>query len=222
MRFFAVYQYAAPLLLFPVGYLLWLDWYGGDHGLVLLTMSIPVVFAYVVPGIGTNWLGLWEINTTLRLGRFRPHHGFVFGTATSILTLLCLQPPTGPVGAGDIARGGFVVGSVLAFWNWLYDLLAIRAGFITVYNRPYRDGRGPEAIATDYAPVLFGVFGAWYGVAILMNHHLLHTLGRTDLYWWLLAAGNVLGIALPVIAFCALSYARHGDAGLVACRETSS
>ena len=75
-------------------------------------MSLPITFAYVIPGIGTNWLRLWEFNTRFRLGRFRPHHGLVFGTATSLLAMLTLEPgaSTGVLG---ILRGGFVLGSVL-------------------------------------------------------------------------------------------------------------
>ena len=36
-------------VLFPVSYLLWLSWYDRDHKLVLLTLSMPVLFAYVIP-----------------------------------------------------------------------------------------------------------------------------------------------------------------------------
>jgi hypothetical protein len=222
VRFFTVYQYAVPALLFPLSYVLWLGWYDGDHGLVLLTLSIPVVFAYVIPGLGTNWLRLWEINTALRLGRFRPHHGFVFGTGTSLLTLLCMPLMTETLQVLDVARAGFVVGGVLAFWNWLYDIVAIRAGFITVYNRPFHEGRGPEAIATDYAPVLFGVFGLCYGVAIRVDYHVIETLGRSDLFWPLLIASNLVALVLPILAFCAQSYVRHGDFGLVPFREPAS
>jgi hypothetical protein len=214
MRFFNIYQYVVPVVLFPISYVLWLTWYDGDHRLVLLTLSIPVVFAYVIPGLGTNWLRLWEINTSLRLGRFRPHHGFVFGTAASLVTLLCLSPLPGPAGVMDVVRGGFVVGSVLAFVNWLYDIEAIRAGFITVYNRPFREGLGPEAIATDYAPVLFGTFGVCYGVAIRISHHVIEGLGRADLYWWLLGVTNLTTLIVPVTAYCLYSYVRHGTFGL--------
>ena len=83
-RAFSIYQYAAPATLFPAGYYLWLQRLQHDHSLVLLTLSMPVLFAYVIPGLGTNWLKLWEIHPRWRVGRFRPHHGFVFGTATSL------------------------------------------------------------------------------------------------------------------------------------------
>lgn len=175
---------------------------------------MPVLFAYIIPGLGTNWLNLWEFNTRLRLGKFRPHHGFVFGTATSLFGLLCLtaQPPT--FSLAELLRTGFIVGSVLAFWNWLYDIYAIKAGFITVYNQPYYEQLGPEAIATDYAPVLFGVFGFCYGVAIRLSQYYLLELGRWDYFWVLLMSSNLAGLVMPVLAYVFCSYLNHGSSGL--------
>src|SRR5688500_12680593 len=135
-RVFTVYQYVVPALLFPAGYYLWLGRLENDHRAVLLTLWMPVLFAYISPRIGTNCLKLWEFHTRWRLGRFRPHHGFVFGTATSLFALLCLGEPPSRLVPLEVARAGFILGSVLAFWNWLYDVAAIRAGFITVYNLP--------------------------------------------------------------------------------------
>jgi hypothetical protein len=214
VRFFRVYQYVVPALLFPISYYLWLLWYDGDHRLVALTLSLPVLFAYIIPGIGTNWLRLWEFDTRWRLGRFRPHHGFVFGTASSLLALLCLEPyPTGPW-VWEIARAGFIVGSVLALWNWIYDIYAIKAGFIIVYNRPHAEGAGPEAVATDYAPVVFGMFGACYGAAIRATQYVLVDLGRSDLFWWFFGVGNLVAMTVPVAAFVLHSYVRSGETGL--------
>ena len=127
MRLFRFYEYALPVLGFPAAYALWLRRYEGDHLLVLLILAIPIVFSYVIPGLGTNWLRLWELNGSLKLGRFRPHHGFLFGTATSLFALLCLDFPPRSFGIGEIIRAAFVMGSVLAFWNWWYDLHAIKA-----------------------------------------------------------------------------------------------
>ena len=105
-RFFSVYQYVVPLTLFPLSYWLWLQRFDGRHALTGLALSVPVVFGYVVPALGTNWLGLWEINTRLRLGRFRPHHGFVFGTGSSLLALACLPRLAGPPGPWEVVRAG--------------------------------------------------------------------------------------------------------------------
>jgi len=68
--------------LFLLGFLLFnyplLDLFSGPTRL----LGIPVLYAYIVPAVGTNVFRIWEFNTRLRLGRFRPHHGFVFGSAS--------------------------------------------------------------------------------------------------------------------------------------------
>jgi hypothetical protein len=214
MRFFRIYQYVVPLVMFPLSYWLWSCRYDHDQRLTLFALSIPVVFSYVVPALGTNWLKIWEFNTRWKIGRFRPQHGFLFGTATSLFGLLCLAYPSPGLDGWELARAGFVMGSVLAFWNWLYDVHAIRVGFIMVYNRAYAENRGPEAIATEYCPVFFGTFGFCYGVAIRAGEYVFAELGRFDLYWPLLLACHVTAIVSPVLAYIALCLATQGHTGL--------
>ncbi len=219
MQFFRLYQYLVPALLFPLCYWLWLIRYDYDHRLTLLVLSIPIVFSYVVLGLGTNWLKIWEFNTRWRLGRFRPHHGFLFGTATSLFGLLCLGFPPIEFSTMEMIRSGFIMGSVLAFWNWLYDVHAIRVGFLVVYNRAYSENRGPAAIATEYCPVFFGFFGICYGVSIRSCEYYLAELGRFDLYWPLLIAWNVICLACPVAAYILLSLLTTGETGLRSYQE---
>lgn len=214
MQFFRLYQYLVPILLFPLCYALWLVRYDYDHRLTLLVLSIPIVFSYVVPGLGTNWLKIWEFNTRWRLGRFRPQHGFLFGTATSMFGLLCLRFPPEDFSVLEIIRAGFIMGSVLAFWNWLYDVHAIRVGFLVVYNLAYSKNRGPEAIATEYCPVFFGIFGLCYGMSIRVCEYYLAELGRFDIYWLLLVACHAVVLVCPVAAYMLLSLLTTGEAGL--------
>ena len=212
MGFFNIYQYAAPLVILPLSYWLWLERCGGEHRLAALMLAIPVLYAYIVPAVGTNVFRIWEFNTRLRLGRFRPHHGFVFGSATSLIALASL--PQGMTGPWELLRAGFVLGSVLAFWNWFYDVQALRAGFLRVYTRSYAERRGPEAIAMDYAPPIFGLFGLCYGIAIVLAETALADPARWDLYWGFFALANAVCIAVPVGGYVAWSYWRTGENGL--------
>ena len=214
MQFFQLYQYLVPILLFPLSYWLWLSRYDGDHKLTLLALSIPILFAYIIPGLATNWLKLWEFNTRWKIGRFRPQHGFLFGTATSLFGLWCLPYPARAIDALELVRAGFIMGSVLAFWNWLYDLHAIKVGFVVVYNRKYYENQGPEAIATAYCPVFFGAFGICYGVVIRVCDYYLVELGRSDLYWLLFIVCNLMVLVFPVIAFVLFSLVTNGETGL--------
>lgn len=214
MRFFRVYQVVVPLVLFPLSYWLWWRRYGQDHRLTLFALSLPIVFSYVVPALGTNWLKIWEFNTRWRLGRFRPQHGFLFGTATSLFALACLDFPPPDLDAWTLLRAGFIMASVLAFWNWLYDIHAIRVGFLRVYNRAYAEDRGPEAIATEYCPVFFGTFGFCYGIALRVGEVYLGVLDRFELFWPLVFACHLVVILAPVAAFVALSWLTQGHTGL--------
>jgi hypothetical protein len=212
-RFFNVYQYLAPAVLTPLAYWLWLDAAHGDHRAALWMVTVPVLFAYIVPGVGTNVLRVWEINTRLRLGRFRPHHGFVFGSATACIAWLA-QPAIEGQGVLAALRAGFVIGSVLAFWNWLYDVFALRAGFLCVYTRSYGDGRGAEAIAMDYAPPIFGLFGFGYGASAILGMAVRGEPGWSATYWIALAGSTTLCIALSVGGYIAWSYWLFGENGL--------
>jgi hypothetical protein len=175
---------------------------------------MPVVSAYIVPGLGTNWLRLWEFDTRLRMGRFRPQHGFVFGTATSLLALLCVQPVGPALHWLDVLRAAFVMGSVLGFWNWWYDIYAIKAGILRVYNRAYADGQGAAAIATDYAPVYFGAFGAAYGAVLHIGQALLLSPGGEHWLLPLLLIGTAVVLVVPVLAYVVVAYLQTGTTGL--------
>ena len=60
MNPFNLYQYLMPVVLLPLSYWLWLRRYDGDHGLVFMALSVPILFAYIIPGICCNWLKLWD------------------------------------------------------------------------------------------------------------------------------------------------------------------
>lgn len=214
MLFFRVYQYVVPLLLFPLSYWLWWSRYGHDHRPTAFTLAIPIVFSYVVPALGTNWLRIWEFNTRLRLGRFRPQHGFLFGTATSFFGLACLGYPAQSYRAGEFLRAGFVMASVLGFWNWLYDVQALRVGFLRVYNRAFAENRGPEAIAGEYCPVFFDSFGFCYGVALRTGESCLFASERVDLFWPLFAICLIASVTVPVAAYVVICWVTTGSTGL--------
>ena len=55
-RVLELYQYIAPAVLAPLSFWLWWRHYDGDIWLVLMAWMLPIVYAYVVPGVGTNVL----------------------------------------------------------------------------------------------------------------------------------------------------------------------
>ena len=212
-RAFEAYQYLAPALLTPLAAWLWWRHYQGNAPLAAIALLVPIVHAYVVPGIGTNVLRVWEFDTRLRLGRFRPHHGFVFGSATAMLVLLVIGAPAASPTAFDIALTGVAAAVVLGAVNWLYDAVAIRAGMLKVYNQPWADGRGCWSTASDYAPWFFGGFGLIYGAGLKFAEGLL--LADPDPVRAISVGIGILAgtVTLPTAGYVIQSYLRHGHHG---------
>lgn len=180
-----LYAWLGPLILAPLTFVLW----RGD----LVGWLVPILWAYIVPGIGTNVLKVWEFDTRLRLGRFRPHHGFVFGSATAMIGWLVHRYVHTPL-ASAIAMA-----LVLGVINFAYDVKALQSGILRVYNQPWSEGKSEVEIALDYAPWFFGGFGAIYGYAIA---------ARTD---FAIALAAVL--LIPTAGYVMQSMLRHGHWG---------
>jgi len=212
-RAFEAYQYVAPALLTPLAAWLWWRHYDGNVALTAIALVVPIAYAYIVPGIGTNLLQVWEFDTRLRLGRFRPHHGFVFGSATAMLVLPAIGAPTPSLTMLDVLARGIAVAGILGVLNWLYDALAIRAGFLKVYNQPWADRRDAWSIASDYAPWFFGGFGLIYAAGLkLAEGALLVELdaGRSVAVGLAILAAT---LTLPTLGYVIQSYARRGHHG---------
>ncbi|HXH94320.1 MAG TPA: hypothetical protein VNN25_22275 [Thermoanaerobaculia bacterium] len=211
-RALSVYQYAAPLVLAPLSFLLWKREYAGNLKLTATAWLIPILWAYIVPGIGTNVLNVWEFDTRLRLGRFRPHHGFVFGSATAMIAWLVHSSPARDL--WDVARNALILCSVIGFWNLLYEVKALQSGILRVYNQPWADGRDETAIALDYAPWFFGGFGALYGAGIGLMEW-LDGRGALSMPVFAAAFGLILVLTLTVPAggYILQSIRRHGHWG---------
>jgi hypothetical protein len=202
----------APAVLTPLSFVLWWDTYDGDVWLTLIAWLIPVLYAYIVPGVGTNILKVWEFDTRFRLGRFRPHHGFVFGSATATIAWACHAGTADSL--GDIVRNSLVFASVLGFCNILYDVKALDSGILRVYNQPWADGKDSAAIAMDYAPWFFAGFGLVYGAGVSVAEYLA-TAGKLDgfSFAWMFPLILIATIAFPVWGYRQRSFRVHGHSG---------
>lgn len=207
-----LYQYIAPALLAPLSLYLWWTEYQNVPQ-VLVAWLIPILWAYIVPAVGTNICKVWEFDVRWKLGRFRPHHGFVFGSATATIAWLIHGQPAN--GVGDILRFAVILCSVLGFWNLLYEVKALRVGVLKVYNQPWAENRGEEAIAFDYAPWFFGGFGAVHGLAIGALEYVVNQYSQLNeaenLAYFTVSL--ILCIAVPVLGFIRYSIRTHGHPG---------
>lgn len=211
-RTFDVYAWAAPPILAPLSFWLWWRTYDGNIWLTLMAWLTPVIYAYVVPAVGTNLLKVWEFDTKLRLGRFRPHHGFVFGSATAMIAWL-VHAGVASAGWGVTGMASMLAG-VLGLVNIVYDIRAIRAGYLHVYNQPWAEGKPPAAIVMDYAPWFFAGFGAIYGAGIGAAETLAANgaMGIVSSVW-LFPLVMIAALVLPVLGYRWSSFLRHGHSG---------
>lgn len=204
LRLLNAYAWLGPLLLTPLS--LWLWWNRQPGPLALVAWAVPIAWAYLVPAVGTNLLQVWELRGPHRWGRFRPYHGFVFGSATSLISALVL-----PLELPHPLLTGLVLACVLGWVNLIYDLKALQHGVLRVYNQPWAEGRGHEAVVMDYAPWFFGGFGFSLGLA-------LASLQRWGPGWQdlpLAFLGTLaLTVALPVLGYMQCSRRRHGHWGI--------
>lgn len=207
-----IYPYLAACLLSPLAAYLWWQEYQNLFQM-LLAWLIPVLWAYIVPGVGTNICKVWEVKSKFNIGRFRIQHGFVFGSATALLSWLTHQYTAQTI--LDIFISAIILCSVIGFWNILYDIVAIKAGILFVYNEPWANNKGAEAIVLDYAPWIFGGFGFCYGLTISGYEYIVHHYGQLSYLFF--TAFFILGlcccIVIPVSGVMNYSYKKYGHAG---------
>ena len=210
---FDIYAILAPLVLMPIAVLAWWRHYEGNAQLTALAVILPVLHAYIVPGIGTNVLGMWAFNARLKVGKFRPQHGFVFGSATALLTLLVIGSPDPHAGLREAFFAGCAGAALLLAVNWSYDALAIRHEVLEVYNQPWADGAGAWAIAGDYVVWFFGLFGLIYVGGLKLAEGVLLKAPTTGVALGIGAALLGATLLLPALCYIASSYLRHGHNG---------
>ena len=204
-RAFELYALLAPAILAPAALALWWRSYG-QWGPALVAWGVPIAWAYIVPGVGTNLLKVWEFDVERKLGRFRPQHGFVFGSASAALAWLVHRPSHGLF---ECLCQALIFACVLGIVNLIYDVAALRSGILRVYNEPWAAGESPEAIALDYSLWFFGGFGGAYGLCLGLLEWL-----HPAVSWMLFLKMLAVTIAVPVLGYALQSRRRHGHWGI--------
>jgi len=196
-----------------------MDRYDDILWLSMLGLFAPIVFSTVIPFIGIRILNLWEIKTKLSSKGFRPHHGLFFGVATSLFALLCLSADTPPTLA-EMFRAGFVLAMTIGFINWFYDVFALKAGVLAVYNKPYSEGRSEETIAMQYAPVLFGSFGLVYGISLRWAESVAQTDPCVGMIITVYVLVTLASIAVPLALSEAYHFLTVKESGFISYKPT--
>lgn len=214
-RFYGIYQFVVPLLFFPLAYWLWWRRFDRTHDLAALVMFVPVVSFYIFVIIGILKFRLWRINTWPTIRGIRPHHGFVFSTASALFFYICLRMvPVDQTGILSVLTAAFLGASVFGFWNWWYETYAVKSDFISIYTKKIADSASAEEAVTDYAPVLFGSMGACYGALVKTAENLLFPEHSATSYWLVALVGGLSMILVPTGLYLLAHRIKHGESGL--------
>ena len=216
-RFYSIYQYIAVLILLPIAVCIWYKSLLSIKYTALM-LSLPVITAYIVPAVGTNFTNLWEFNNKkFMIGKFRIYHGFVLGSVTSIFGYLIYKiSPVwdGGVNAVIISLFG---GAFIAFWNVIYDIYAVKCGFIVVNNKSAYEKKSAHEIVFEYAPIYFYCFGFIYCFYIKLLECLI-ILPENGFFYVLIILMHLVSIFVPTLIYACISKKINGYWGI--CKYT--
>ncbi len=183
-------DYILPIPLSILMIMLWYqrisNWYFASF-----TVLFPLAFGYIVPGIGTNLLHLWEFKwDKWRVGKFFWHHGFLFAPYFSLSLYLCFGSLE-EYSLLDFATVALSTAFLQCFLTTWHDYWAVKNGMIVIHNRPFRQGKSAAEIILDYGPIGYLLFGFSYAVTCLTAYSFFVLKGETSikLYIMLLSFG---------------------------------
>lgn len=176
----------------------------GSWPFVLHAMLLPVLYGYIVPGIGTNLLHRWHFTGPFRLGHYYIHHGFMYAGNMGLLLLIPFLGQTADSFSLTRAVSIVLCAAMLhGFLLWLHDIGIVHCGMVEIYNRPAKEGRSPAEIVTYYAPLCFSLIGAAYAIsaAIAYEGLVVRQATGTLTQAWMLAVGVALTFTVPSLAY---------------------
>jgi len=185
-----------PFVGLPI--LIWLWVRQGGVAFAFLVLGLPLMFGYVVPGIGTNILKMWRFNDSWTIGNYFIHHGFIYASTMGFVMYFAFFPPANNDWStllGNMARCAGILGFVL----WAHDLIAMREGMLEVYSESWKRGATPEVVAARYAPLCFLLLGASYAGIVSLGYQTLVLDKNINSLWWLFPLGlTVMSVAISL------------------------
>ena len=219
LKFFLnLHSLLTPLCIFPIAYYLWFHTYH-DHRLTWITMSFPIIYAYFVPLMGIKVLKLWEFRSKYSHKGFRPQSGFIYGSFASLFMWVARLEPSLNFNYWDFFRQAFILGSLIGFWNWLFEIAAIKKGIILFYGKSFLKKLEPATVALEYAPIGFGLNGFCLGILIYLNYFIQESLFSLH-FFWIYPLELLLYLSIPIAGYSLIQYWIHQDYGFKSHKPT--
>lgn len=210
--FYSVYQYFAPLIILPFSFYLWFKEIP-NFKYVILILSFPIIISYIIPAIGTNVTKVWEFKTKHMIGKFRVYHGFVFGGFTSLLGFCFYAALPSNSNNFNILIWIILCSSFLSFINTIYDINAVKTGFLIIHNRAFYEQKSSYEIVFDYAPIFFFVLGVTY--TLFLKYVLYSYFNTRPISLIVLFIFYISGLLLPTIFYSIFHYMKYRQWGLL-------
>jgi hypothetical protein len=161
-----IWVYALPFPLFLIMYFSWFSW-SKSSAFALYVMLLPLLYGYVVPGIGTNLLRKWRFSGPWAVGSYYAHHGFMYAANMSPLLFISFLGSSAFSWAMAL-RILLCTAALHGFVLWIHDILIVKHKMVEIFNRPNAEGRSPEEIVFYYAPLCFFLIGLTYAASSLL------------------------------------------------------
>ncbi|MCP5049899.1 MAG: hypothetical protein GY940_22215, partial [bacterium] len=138
-RFMFFFDYILP---FPLFFIMLYLWYiRVDHNFMYAAyvLGLPLVWGYIIPGIGTNVLKLWRFEGKWKIGGYYWHHGFMY--AGPVAFIIYATFGEGPISTSQVVTIILCTASAQGLFSSQHDILAVKAGSLIIDNPPARAGK---------------------------------------------------------------------------------
>jgi hypothetical protein len=180
-RFIFFFDYILPFPLLGIMPYLWYIRVDRSLLFALYVIVLPMVWGYVIPGIGTNLLKMWWFKGRWMVGKYYWHHGIMY--AGPMALLLYVTFGAGPVSAVQSITIILCTAGMQGLLSSQHDILAVKTGSLILDNPPARAGKSAEEIVNYLSPFYFFLLGGSYAAGCIFAYNKLvveqaHTAGE--------------------------------------------
>lgn len=203
------YTYFLPIPVCCLMFYLWLEKTNHDYRMSALVMLLPILYGYIVPGIGINLLKLWRFKGKMRMGGYYIHHGFMYAAHMTV----CLYFSFGDISSLSPLLPSQMISIVVcssvinAYVLWLHDIYLVKAGLVEIDSPPAKEGKSPEEIVFYYAPKGFFLLGMTYGMGAVLGYQrfIVEKRASTASFIWVLTMGFSLMFIIPTVYYLVIN-----------------
>lgn len=146
-------------------------WWKRTESLMITTTAIflPLLYGYVIPGIGITVLKKWRFTKGYRIGGMYWHHGFMYASKMSFfgfvpLLLYSIESLT----TRHFTLWIFLPAALYTLTAWLQDFLSFKHNYVEAnFTKNKLQNATKKNASLLYAPVCFTMIGLIYSISLV-------------------------------------------------------